>query len=166
VNLAITIVATAPVAAIMPFLAGISWIIQRVYLRTSRQVRLIDLEAKAPLCTHFLETLAGITTIRAFGWTESYRQQNTALLNASQTPYYLLSAIQNWLRLVLELMVAGIVIVVIGLAVALRSKIDPGYLGLALVGMVSILRSVADQSPAPTQDSQLNRWTWDCTCGF
>lgn len=153
----IVIVATPPVAALVPFLVLTCWMIQRVYLMTSRQVRLMDLEAKAPLCTHFLETLAGVTTIRAFGWSEAYKQKNNQLLDASQRPFYLLYAIQNWLKLVLELMIAGLVTVIVGSAVALRTKVNPGYLGLALVGAVSkrSLRNdcVADQS----------RWTLDNT---
>lgn len=128
--------ATPPVAAALPFLAVACWLLQRVYLRTSRQIRLIDLEAKAPLCTQFLETLSGITSVRSFGWTEAFACENTKLLNKSQIPFYLLQAIQNWLKLVLELMVAGLVVVVVGMAIALKSSIDPGFLGLALVGLV------------------------------
>jgi ABC-type transport system involved in cytochrome bd biosynthesis fused ATPase/permease subunit len=79
-------IATPPVAATIPILGVVGYFIQRVYLRTSRQVRLMDLEAKAPLCTHFLETMAGISTVRAFGWTESYRNRNDTLLSKSD-PY-------------------------------------------------------------------------------
>ncbi|EOD45447.1 putative abc transporter protein [Neofusicoccum parvum UCRNP2] len=113
---AIIIAATPPIAVLLPFLAGIGYLIQRVYLRTSRQIRLMDLEAKAPLCTNFLETLAGIATIRAFGWTDAFRARNRQLLDDSQVPFYLLQAIQNWLRLVLELMVAGLVVILVSLA--------------------------------------------------
>ncbi|KAF2456054.1 P-loop containing nucleoside triphosphate hydrolase protein [Lineolata rhizophorae] len=137
-NFGILIAATPPVAAIMPILGAIAWMIQRIYLRTSRQVRLMDIEAKAPLCTHFLETLEGLSTIRTFGWLDSYKRQNTELLNRSQVPYYLLFSIQNWLKLVLELMIAGVAIVVVGSATALRSSIDPGYLGLALVNIMDL----------------------------
>jgi len=132
----IMVIATPPAAATIPLLAGVGYGIQRVYLRTSRQVRLMDLEAKAPLCTHFIETLAGIATVRAFGWTSLYRKKNDLLLEQSQIPFYLLAGIQNWLTLVLELVVAGLITLIVGLAVGLRSKIDPGYLGLALVSAV------------------------------
>lgn len=37
-----------------PVILAILWCIQRFYLRTSRQLRLLDLEAKSPLYTHFL----------------------------------------------------------------------------------------------------------------
>jgi hypothetical protein len=32
-----------------PFLAGLLYVLQKFYLRTSRQLRLLDLEAKSPL---------------------------------------------------------------------------------------------------------------------
>jgi hypothetical protein len=32
-----------------PFLIALMWIVQRFYLRTSRQLRLLDLELKSPL---------------------------------------------------------------------------------------------------------------------
>lgn len=137
-SIIIMTIATPPVAATIPLLGVVGYCVQRVYLRTSRQVRLMDLEAKAPLCTHFLETMAGIGTVRAFGWVESYRKRNDRLLDQSQVPYYLLAAIQNWLTLVLELMVAGMITLIVGLAVGLRNKIDPGYLGLALISAVSV----------------------------
>lgn len=133
----ILVLATPPVGATIPILGAVGYMVQRVYLRTSRQVRLMDLEAKAPLCTHFLESLAGIVTIRAFGWSSAYRNKNNVYLDQSQVPFYLLFAIQNWLNLVLQLMVAGLITVIVGLAVGLRSKVDPGYLGLALVAAVS-----------------------------
>jgi ATP-binding cassette subfamily C (CFTR/MRP) protein 1 len=138
-TLGIVLAATPPIAAIIPFIGLAGYLIQRVYLRTSRQVRLMDLEAKAPLCTHFLESLAGIVTIRAFGWSSAYRKKNKKHLDNSQAPFYLLFAIQNWLGLVLELMVAGLVTVLVALAVGLRSKVDAGFLGLALVSAVGFL---------------------------
>lgn len=127
--------------------------IQRVYLRTSRQIRLMDLEAKAPLCTHFLETLAGIATVRAFGWRAAFGARSDGLLDTSQVPFYLLQVIQNWLRLVLQLMVAGLVVVLVGLAIVLRDKIDAGYLGLALVGAVSSLSSPTPPKGNPSTNA-------------
>lgn len=57
------VVATPYIAAALPVLIGVFWVIQSIYLRTSKQLRIMDLEAKAPLCTHFLETISKIMTI-------------------------------------------------------------------------------------------------------
>ncbi len=36
-------------------------------------MRLLDLEAKSPLYSHFIESLSGLVTIRAFGWDENFQ---------------------------------------------------------------------------------------------
>ena len=56
------------VAVTIPPTVVILYVLQKFYLRTSRQLRFLDLEAKAPLYTQFTETLDGLHTIRAFGW--------------------------------------------------------------------------------------------------
>src|ERR1700712_1748572 len=106
-------------------------VIQKFYLRTSRQVRLLDLEAKSPLYTHFIESLSGLVTIRAFGWSDEFIEQNLVLLDNSQKPYYLLFCIQRWLALVLDLTVSVLAMVLMVLIVEFRDSISPGYVGLA-----------------------------------
>ena len=113
------------------FLIGL-YLLQKVYLRTSRQLRFMDLEAKSPVYSHFLETLEGVATIRAFGWQHQANQTNIKRLDASQRPYYLLYCIQRWLNLVLDLIVAALAIIVVTLAVQLRSSTNAGLIGIAL----------------------------------
>lgn len=60
------------------------------------------------------------------------------MLDTAQKPYYLLICIQRWLDLVLNLIVAGLTILLVGAAVALRSRVDPGLLGIALVMMMDL----------------------------
>ncbi|KAI0906085.1 P-loop containing nucleoside triphosphate hydrolase protein [Ustulina deusta] len=125
-------------AAVLPFVVFVLYLIQRFYLRTSRQLRLLELETSAPLFSHFIESLSGLVTIRAFGWTGGYTNKTNKLLDQSQKPFYLLLCIQRWLVLVLDLVVAGLAVLLVGLAVALRSKINPGFLGIALVQLTSL----------------------------
>ncbi|KAJ3569671.1 hypothetical protein NPX13_g6005 [Xylaria arbuscula] len=125
-------------AAVLPFVIFVLYLIQRFYLRTSRQLRLLELETSAPLFSHFIESLNGIVTIRAFGWTGAYTAKTNKLLDQSQKPFYLLLCIQRWLVLVLDLVVAGLAVLLVGLAVALRSKVNPGFLGIALVQLTSL----------------------------
>ncbi|KAJ5643851.1 ABC multidrug transporter [Penicillium longicatenatum] len=110
--------------------------IQRFYLRTSRQIRSMDIEAKSPLLNYFLETIKGLQTIRAFGW--QYRHQATyqSHLNASQRPYYQRFMLQRWLTLVLDLITAGMALLVVGTAIALRTR--SALIGLALVNVISM----------------------------
>ncbi|KAF3803885.1 ABC transporter FUM19 [Colletotrichum gloeosporioides] len=126
-----------------PFLILVFYGIQRFYLRTSQQLRPLDIELKGPLYTHFLDTLRGITTVRAFGWSQQYVERNQQLLDASQRPNYLLQMIQQWLSLVLNVVVVVIVTLLVTLSLKLRSSL--GLTAVALVNLMSLsqmLRSV------------------------
>lgn len=146
-QLALIATATWYVVPAYPVLVAIVWTIQRVYLRTSRQLRLLDLEAKSPLYTHLLETLAGLVTIRASGWQQHSKETGRDLLDGSQRPYYLLMMVQRWLSLVLDLTIAGLALVVVGLAVGLSRRdggggggggVSAGFAAVALVNLISL----------------------------
>ncbi|KFX95375.1 hypothetical protein O988_05811 [Pseudogymnoascus sp. VKM F-3808] len=119
-----------------PFLGALLYIVQRFYLRTSRQLRLLDLEAKSPLYTHFIDTVKGITTLRAFGFLPDDLQKNACLINSSQRPAYLLVMVQQWLNLVLDLVVMVMAAILTALAVQLPSS-SSGFTGASLVTLMS-----------------------------
>ncbi|KAH8647275.1 P-loop containing nucleoside triphosphate hydrolase protein [Xylariales sp. PMI_506] len=124
------------VTLVYPVLLPTLYVLQKFYLRTSRQMRLLDLEAKSPLYAYFLQTLQGVTTIRAFGWQNSSARENTKLLEQSQRPFYLMWSIQRWLNLVLDLLVAAIATLVVALATQLKGS-SAGALGVSLVSILT-----------------------------
>jgi len=77
-------------AIAIPFIVLAFYALQKVYLLTSRQLRFLDLEARSPVYTHFLECLEGLSTIRAFGWSLAAQEMEIERLDVSQKPYYLL----------------------------------------------------------------------------
>jgi ABC-type multidrug transport system fused ATPase/permease subunit len=126
-----------------PFVLGILFLIQKVYLRTSRQLRYLDLEAKAPLYSHFTDCLQGLVTLRAFGWQHAMEKKNIELLDHSQRPFYFMFAIQRWLTLSLDMVVASIAVLLIVLVVALRgSNMSAGYVGVALLNVIQFSQSI------------------------
>lgn len=124
------------VAAIIPLCIASMYLLQKFYLRTSRQLRHLDLECKSPLYTHFTETLNGVATIRAFGWQQSFEEENLRVLDQSQKPYYLLFCIQRWLNVVMDLFVTGIAVVLVSFAVELTSTTSRGAVGLSMVTLI------------------------------
>lgn len=96
------------------------------------------IELKSPLYTHFIESLTGVATIRAFSWTHATSNRMISMLDTAQKPYYLLLCIQRWLSLVLNLIVAAITVLLVGASLALRTRIEPGLLGIALVMMMDL----------------------------
>ncbi|KAE8393320.1 multidrug resistance-associated protein [Aspergillus alliaceus] len=135
---AVAIASLSYIAAVLPILTGVLVLVQRFYLRTSRQLRLLEIELKSPLYTHFIESLAGVNTIRAFSWTHASTSRMISLLDTAQKPFYLLLSIQRWLSLVLNLIVATLTVLIVGVAIALRKQVDPGLLGIALVMMIDL----------------------------
>ncbi|KAG4437467.1 hypothetical protein IFR05_007049 [Cadophora sp. M221] len=140
----VAVAALPYLAPVIPFVLLVLVMIQRFHLRTSSQLRILEIETKAPIYTHFMESLNGVITIRAFGWSESVLKRILELVNANQRPYYLLLSVQRWLVLTLNLVVAALVIILVGLGVALRDRVSPGLMGVALVMMTSLGQMMAD----------------------
>ena len=133
------LIATASVyiAIAFPALIAVYFVIQRYYLRTSRQLRLLDIEQKAPVYTQFLQSLSGLATIRAFGWQHDSVTQNYDLLDLSQRPFYLLFIVQRWLVLVLDLINMALAVIVVAVASQLRGQVSVGFTGVSLTQIVS-----------------------------
>ncbi|KAL6807735.1 P-loop containing nucleoside triphosphate hydrolase protein [Trichoderma sp. SZMC 28013] len=126
------------VAISFPFLAALYYFLQRGYLRTSRQLRLLDLEEKAPVYTQFMETLSGISSIRAFGWQNQAILKNHQLVDQSQKPFYLLIMVQRWLVLVLDLTTTALALLIVGFSVKLRGSVSVGLTGVSLVQLITM----------------------------
>lgn len=133
----ILIIASSPwIGIAFPVIFAVLYMVQKFYLRTSRQLRLLDLEAKSPLYTNFLETLSGLPTLRAFGWTRQNLALGHKLLDASQKPSYLLYMIQRWLTFVLDMVFAILATTIAALAVVQRA--NGGFTGIALTQVLLV----------------------------
>jgi ABC-type multidrug transport system fused ATPase/permease subunit len=124
--------------ASIPLLGVVLYILQSYYLRTSRQVRLLDIEAKGPLYAHFLETIHGTSSIRAFGWDGHFSKKSQYLLNQSQRPMYMLFCIQQWLTLVLDLVVGMLAVLLIIIVTSLKDRFNTASIGVALTLLLTL----------------------------
>jgi ATP-binding cassette subfamily C (CFTR/MRP) protein 1 len=66
------------------------------------------------------------------GWQLQFIDQNIKNLDISQGPNYIMPAVQQWLTIVLELIVAGIAVAVVSFAVAFKGSTTAGQIGVAL----------------------------------
>ncbi|KAK2755917.1 hypothetical protein FQN54_005713 [Arachnomyces sp. PD_36] len=132
---AAVLVTSSPYLAISyPFLVVLMWFIAKFYLRTSRQMRYLS-NVGVAASTHFLDTTKGIVTLRAFGFLPEDRAKNIRLVDTSQRPAYLLQMVQNWLTLVLNLVVMGMAAVLTTLVISFRS--NSGFTGASMVTLMS-----------------------------
>lgn len=140
---ALIAIGSSYMALLCPGLIIAVYFLQKYYLRTSRQVRFLDLECKSPLYTHFTETVEGLSTIRAFGWQEPFAKKNLERLDVSQKPFYLLFCIQRWLNLILLLLVSVMAIAVIALATSLQGTTSASRIGVSLSAVVTFNQNLA-----------------------
>jgi ATP-binding cassette, subfamily C (CFTR/MRP), member 1 len=92
--------------------------------------------------THFLDTINGIATIRAFGWFPQQVARSKVLLDTSQRPSYLLAMVQQWLLVKMNIIVAILAMALVSIATYLRN-VDAGSLGAGLVMLISLGSTLA-----------------------
>lgn len=145
----------------LPFIFAFLYFLQRFYLQTSRQMRLLAIEAKAPLYAYFTEVEstssggagssaargigAGAVTIRAFGWEAFYQARASKLVDQSQHPAYMQSCIQSWLMFALNATVGVIAVIIVTTVVTWREElgIGPGGVGVSLIIIIGLSQSLA-----------------------
>lgn len=83
-----------------------------------------------------VETIEGLSTIRAFGWSFAIHQKYSECLDLAQRPFYMLFCIQQWLALVLDLIIGAMAVILVSVAVSVTGSISAGDLGVTLVLMI------------------------------
>jgi ABC-type multidrug transport system fused ATPase/permease subunit len=134
----LVVIAAIYLLAAIPVLAAVLWVLQHIYLRTSKRLRQLDLETKSGLQTKISESYQGIATLRAHGWQSTIRNEFWTKLDESQRPFYMLFMVQTWLQFVLNMIVAGLATTVAGVAVGTLGKISTGAIGIAFLNIVTL----------------------------
>lgn len=100
---------------------------------------------------HYLETMRGLTTIRAFGTVDHEVRRSEELIDASQRPAYLLAMIQEWLLATLTLVVGAVGAVgVVLVALATQLGTSASFTGASLLALMNL---------ATTLTSVMNHYT-------
>lgn len=123
-------------AASIPVTLIVLGILTKYYLLTSQQLRILDIELKAPIYTQFTETKEGLVTIRAFGWQAAYQRRCQANIDDSKRAIYMLFMVQRWLNFVLDLIVAGLAVVLMAISTQLRNSTDASAFGVGLSSII------------------------------
>ncbi|KAJ4147951.1 hypothetical protein LMH87_002443 [Akanthomyces muscarius] len=123
---------------LIPIILLALFFIQRYYLRTSRQLRHLELESQAPLVTAVRETSDGLVYIRGFGWKEQMLARALLLLDQSQKPVYLLYSAQQVLGLSTDLVAAAMAIVLTLLSIFVKHGRSANSAGVAFLSIVVV----------------------------
>nr|AMM63163.1 AniL [Aspergillus nidulans NRRL 8112] len=134
--MAVIVYSSNYLAAAIPGLLGLLYLVQMFYLRTSQQLRVLELETRAPLLSHYMETIQGLVSLRAFGWSKQFKDRHHGHLKVAQQSAYLLFCAQIWLTLTLDIIVALLAIILVSIAVTVKNS-SAASIGLALVNLIS-----------------------------
>jgi hypothetical protein len=106
----------------------------RYYLATSRELKRLDAVSRSPIFAWFSESLAGLSTIRAFHQQAIFVQNNQHRIDRNQICYLPSISVNRWLAVRLEFVGALIILTVTVLAMValITTGVDAGLVGLVL----------------------------------
>lgn len=122
----------------LPPLGVIFVILQRRYVRVSRELKRLDGLSRSPIYAHFAQTAQGIVSIRAYGATQRVLSKYMALIDANHRAYVLFVNSGRWLGVRLDLCAAICVMAAALTVVLLRGTLPPGLAGVILVQSVQL----------------------------
>jgi len=104
------------------------------YLPATRDLRRLDAAARSPIFSHFSETMAGVSTIRAMQLTEQSLTTNISKIQSQMEAYYLSNTAARWLSLRLQF--NGTILVgavcFLGIYLGTAGSISAGLVGIAI----------------------------------
>jgi len=124
------------------FISLIYFIIGKLYINSSRDLKRIESIQRSPLYQHFGETLAGIITIRAYGEERLFLRKNLDRVDTLNRPFICLWAVDRWLAFRLDA-TGGLVAFFAGsLAILGIGRVDAGAVGLSLTYAITFSENI------------------------
>ncbi|XP_064487300.1 multidrug resistance-associated protein 1-like [Ornithodoros turicata] len=118
-------------------LAVLYFVMQRVYLKTLRQLKRIEAVTRSPVVNTFAETLDGLSSVRSYSAEEIFTDRFHNDLDTTQNCTFLLLVAKLWLISRLDLIGCTLAVIVGCLIVSWRGDISPGTAGFLMSYMVT-----------------------------
>lgn len=121
---------------------GAYYIVQRIYVATSRELKRLESVSRSPIYSHFGETVSGVQTIRAYNLQEHFIRESENRVDYNQRAGYPSIVSNRWLAVRLEV-VGNIIIFCSALfAVLGRENLSPGLVGLSVSYALSVTQTL------------------------
>ncbi|XP_063047595.1 canalicular multispecific organic anion transporter 1 isoform X2 [Engraulis encrasicolus] len=129
------------IAVIVP-LAVVYYFVQRFYVATSRQLRRLDSVSRSPIYSHFGETVAGLSVIRAYGHQERFLMHNEKTMDENLKSVYPWIVSNRWLAIRLEFLGNLVVFFSALFAVISRESLNSGLVGLSISYALNVTQTL------------------------
>ena len=116
----------------------IFFVVGWLYVRTARQLRRIVSNSRSPIYSHFVESLAGCSTIRAFNMEERFVGECEKRIDFNHKCSYPSMMANRWLEFVCQTIGSFITLVVSLFAVTWVESVQPGEVGLIITNAMMI----------------------------
>ncbi|KAF9277661.1 hypothetical protein BGZ74_003281, partial [Mortierella antarctica] len=114
------------------FIVAIYGVIGGLYIPVSRDLKRLNSISRSPILNHFQETLAGLATIRAYGFERQFQNKNLSNLDDNNRSYFLLWTVNRWLHWRVDV-TGALVSFITGLLILQNwDSIAPGWAALSL----------------------------------
>ncbi|XP_006889523.1 PREDICTED: canalicular multispecific organic anion transporter 2 [Elephantulus edwardii] len=133
VSTVVVILTSTPLFAVVIVpLAALYTYVQRFYVATSRQLKRLESVSRSPIYSHFSETVAGASVIRAYGRIQDFITVSGAKVDINQKSCYAYIISNRWLGIRVEFVGNCVVLFAAFFAVIGRSSLSPGLVGLSV----------------------------------
>ena len=110
------------------------------YRRSSREFKRIDAVLRSSLYSHFSESLSGIATIRSYGESDRFCEDNVSRMDIENRAYYLTIINQRWLGIRLDFL-GSLLTLAVAIIVVTSHGISAADGGVALSTMITVQQS-------------------------
>ncbi|XP_060771637.1 ATP-binding cassette sub-family C member 2-like [Neoarius graeffei] len=128
-------------AVIVP-LTLVYYFVQRFYVATSRQLRRLDSVSRSPIYSHFGETVAGLSVIRAYRHQERFLEHNKVTIDNNLKSVYPWIISNRWLAIRLEFLGYLVVFFPALFAVISQDSLDSGIVGLSISYALNVTQTL------------------------
>jgi ABC-type multidrug transport system fused ATPase/permease subunit len=99
-----------PFLLIVPVIGVMYLYVAQLYLSTSRELKRLEAISRSPIYSQFSETLAGVSTIRAYEAEPRFTNENLKKIDENHKPFFYMWAANRWLCLRTDLLSAVVVL--------------------------------------------------------
>nr|XP_045608210.1 multidrug resistance-associated protein 1-like isoform X2 [Procambarus clarkii] len=120
----------------------IYYLVQNLYVATSRQLKRIESVSRSPIYSHFQESIQGASTIRAYSKKQEFILESERRVDSNQICYYPSVMANRWLAIRLETIGNILTFSAAAFAVMSRGSISGGIVGLSVSYALSVTQTL------------------------
>ena len=135
----ISIISVLPLFCVVIIPAAlVFFVVQKLYVNTSRQLKRLESVTRSPIYSHFGETLTGAPCIRAFGRQNDFMQISEKKVDFNQKCYYPTIIANRWLAVLLEAIGNFITFGAAMFAILQQGAISSGEIGFVITYSLNV----------------------------